>query len=106
MGAKQLSLFGNGHRAARAMAPGVANRNEVYKQVRGSHTSSQLQILELLEKQPNGATIDEAAKLLGKTPNQISGRFSELSKVGAIENRNGLKRRTTTGHNACVWFVR
>ena len=110
MGTVQPSLFdwsAKPRKKPAASGPGTANRNAVYDQVRGSHTQSQLQVLELLKSHPEGLTIDEAAKLLGKTPNQISGRFSELSRlpIPAIVSR-GEKRKTSTGYNAVVWHLK
>jgi hypothetical protein len=108
VGTVQPSLFdfvAKPRKQPAAPGPGTDNRNAVYDQVRGSHSRSQLQVLELLKQHPEGLTIDEAAQLLGKTPNQISGRFSELSRwrpVPAIVSK-GEKRKTSTGYNAVVW---
>ncbi len=51
----------------------------------------------------NGATLDEACVALGTTPNQISGRFTELRKLGYIV-RTG-SRKTRSGNAAAVYIA-
>jgi hypothetical protein len=83
----------------------VANRNEVYwSTVRPHATQSQLRVMEVLRSMPNGGTIDEVAAAMNKTPNQVSGRFSELRKLGAIWTQ-GEKRPTREGNPAVVWYA-
>lgn len=52
----------------------------------------------------HGATIDEAAIALGVYPNAISGRFTELKRVGKIY-ATGERRKTSSGHSAMCWAV-
>lgn len=49
-------------------------------------------ILDLVRAAKDGLTIKEACAAMGKTPNQISGRFTELKMLEKIEvrgSRNG-----------------
>lgn len=50
-----------------------------------------------------GLTVHEAAATLGKTPNAVSGRFTELKAAGLI-TKNG-RRPTPTGSSAGVYRV-
>ena len=49
----------------------------------------------------HGATVDEVAVALGRDPNQISGRFSELKADGRIR-KTPRRRVTRTGASAAV----
>lgn len=49
----------------------------------------------------HGATVDEVAMLLDRSPNQISGRFSELKAQGRIV-KTGTRRSTRTRASAAV----
>ena len=54
-------------------------------------------ICELVSKSENGLTLKEACTVMNKTPNQISGRFTEGAKFGWL-SRQGDKR------NGCyIW---
>ena len=52
-----------------------------------------------------GASIDEVADSLGKTPNTISPRFLALRKLGMIEQRQH-RRRTRAGRLATTWMMK
>ena len=47
-----------------------------------------------------GATIEETAIALGKYPNQVSGRFSELRKAGLIYEKSS---KIANGRTCAVW---
>jgi hypothetical protein len=47
-------------------------------------SAQQKEVLELLRRYPEGLTCDEAARIMMVTPNQISGRFTELKRDGKI----------------------
>lgn len=49
-----------------------------------------------------GCTCDEVAAATGRSPNQVSGRFTELARMGLIQ-RAGLRRKTRAGSEAHVW---
>ncbi len=46
------------------------------------------------------ATIEETALALGKYPNQVSGRFSELKKAGLIYE---VRSKEVNGRTCAVW---
>ena len=49
-----------------------------------------------------GVTCDEVSAATGRPPNQVSGRFTELSRLGLIR-RSGQRRKTRAGSEAHVW---
>jgi hypothetical protein len=51
-----------------------------------------------------GVTLDEVSAATGKPPNQISGRFTDLERLGLIA-RSGERRKTRTGREAHVWVT-
>jgi hypothetical protein len=51
-----------------------------------------------------GCTCDEIAAAIGKTPNQISGRFTDLADLGLIM-RSAERRPTRAGATAFVWVA-
>jgi predicted transcriptional regulator len=59
---------------------------------------------------PHGVTLLELARRLNKTPNSLSGRFTELAALGLIERR--LRDRPRHGRDwvvrdgAAVWFAK
>lgn len=57
-------------------------------------------ILELSQR-AEGVTTDEAAEEMGRNPNELSGRFSELVRDGQLE-RPGITRPTRNGRAANV----
>ena len=60
----------------------------------------------IMEAKWNGLTIDEAAVLLNRDPNCISGRFSELVRKRKImRHPDNLKRLTRRGCQAKVWIA-
>ena len=50
-----------------------------------------------------GVTCDEVSAATGRPPNQVSGRFTELSRLGLIR-RSGQRRKTRAGSEAHVWI--
>lgn len=94
----------NRRKRASGVGPGVQNRNEVYFAGVAIHRDSQIAILRVLELLGE-ATLHEVADALMKLPNQISGRFTELSDLKVIEH-TGEKRSTPTTSPAHVWRIR
>ncbi len=60
----------------------------------------QTKILVLIAGYPNGITVDEIAERYQKTPNQVSGRVSELKRMGKIY-KSGI-RKTRSGCSAAI----
>ena len=79
------------------------NRNEVYREVKHTHSQAQIVVLNAIRERGD-ATIEEVAYMLGKTSNEVSGRFTELRKIGLIE-ATGARRLTKRGKTATVWRV-
>lgn len=52
----------------------------------------------------HGATTDEVARAFGCTPNQVSGRLSDLKKAMKIKATD-KRRPTSTGHMARVFIA-
>lgn len=50
-----------------------------------------------------GCTCDEVSAATGRDPNQLSGRFTELDRLGLIQ-QSGARRPTRTGRAAHVWI--
>lgn len=102
----QLLLPGIGGQASkrpsvpRRTSPGVANRNQVYDETRPRHRGMRGRILEYLAEH-GPATRDQIAEAFGKHVHQISGRFTELLKLGEIEETD-QRRKTKSGHPAVV----
>jgi predicted transcriptional regulator len=63
-------------------------------------SAQQNEVLSFLRKYPEGLTCDELSVIMGVTPNQISGRFSELRRDGKIYKVG--KRLTRGGNPAAV----
>lgn len=51
-----------------------------------------------------GATCDEVAAAMGKAQNEVSGRFTDLHRLGLIA-RSGQRRKTRAGRDAHVWVA-
>ncbi len=60
----------------------------------------QTKILILIAGHPDGITVDEIAQRYQKTPNQVSGRVSELKRMGKIY-KSGT-RKTRSGCSAAI----
>lgn len=58
-------------------------------------------ILAKLKAFPSGLTLDQLCELLGRTPNQISGRITDLRRAGRIETTSE-RRETRSGAMAFV----
>lgn len=64
-------------------------------------TADRAKVLRAIRLSRDGATCDEVADWMGRTPNQISGRFTELKAAGEIV-RIG-RRKTKSGSFAGVY---
>lgn len=53
-----------------------------------------------------GATLDEVSLAFGRTPNAISGRFTDLHEAHRIYRKPGVFRNTRTDSRAAVWVAR
>lgn len=77
------------------------NRNEVYREVKSTHGQAQIVVFNAI-RELGTATIEEVASYLGKASNEVSGRFTELRKMQAIQ-ATGDRRLTKRGKTATVW---
>ncbi len=85
---------------APAVRDGIANRNQVYDQVRDTHSETCDRIHAWLVK--NGpATREAIADAFGKAVNQISGRITEMLNAGRCVE-TGERRPTRSGKTASV----
>ena len=64
----------------------------------------QLQVLRALSASPSGLTADEVAGIYGEVFLKYRPRFSELRKLGVIED-TGDRRPSALGNNQIVWRV-
>lgn len=62
-----------------------------------------IEVLDVIEKAPNGITADEVAAALKQTVLAVRPRVSELFNLGAIERVPGLRRKNASGMSAAVW---
>lgn len=60
------------------------NRNSVAANQRVDKQKDRELIFQLIKEATNGLTLKQACALLNRTPNQISGRFTELRKAMRI----------------------
>ena len=60
------------------------NRNSIAATQRVDKQKDRELIFQLIKEATNGLTLKQACALLNRTPNQISGRFSELKKARLI----------------------
>jgi hypothetical protein len=68
--------------------------------IKDNLTARQLFILTLIRQHANGITTDEISEFTGWPPNAISGRVSELKRMGKIY-KSGT-RRTRSGCSAAI----
>jgi hypothetical protein len=61
-------------------------------------------VLEALEGSPRGLTADQCAAMLGESVLSIRPRFSELARMGQIEE-SGERRHNESGSKANVYRV-
>ncbi len=82
---------------------GIASRNENYhNKVEASASQRRVAILgEIIRAGSYGCTLDELATLYDCPPNQISGRVSELKRLGLVVHTE-QRRKTRTGSSASV----
>lgn len=52
-----------------------------------------------------GATLDEISEALGRPPNALSGRLTELHEAGLIKRKPACFRQTRAGARAAVWVT-
>jgi predicted transcriptional regulator len=71
-----------------------------FQAIKDRLTVQQERVLKAIKNSDNGLTVDELCDVLGCTPNEISGRASELKRDGKIR-KNGT-RLTRRGHAAAV----
>ena len=64
----------------------------------------QLKVLRALSASPSGLTADEVAGIYGEVFLKYRPRFSELRKLGVIED-TGDRRPSALGNNQIVWRV-
>lgn len=74
------------------------------KQESGSLDSDRAYILTLI-REHRGLTIWQAAALMDRSDNRISGRFSELQDSGLIRKSNVFAVNPVTGKRAVIWVT-
>ena len=85
-----------------AVDHGRVNRREVYEAGKPRHSGDRKRILELLEQLgPGGATRYELSVKLNMNYTTVSGRVTDLKKLGAVED-TAERRLTPSGSTACV----
>ncbi len=103
---EQLSDFGE---LFRSLDPTdiTANRHKgnpesilAFNVVKDRISATQQRVLEVIRGNPAGLTCDELAVIFGATPNEISGRCSELKRDGKIY-KSGT-RKTRSGCSAAI----
>lgn len=89
-------------RRRRPVDEGRANRNEVYETTQPRHSGDQQRIIEYLTRcGDHGATRDEIAIALAMPLTTVSGRVTELKRLGDVQD-TAERRPTRTGSTACV----
>lgn len=78
---------------------GAETSQDAFKHAEASIKQTQQEILDLLQHLTLGITSKEYAAIVGKGINAISGRFSELAKMGRI-HKTGDRR-----DGCAVWKV-
>ena len=78
---------------------------EAYRKIIESLPQKRLEVLAHIEmKGKYGATLFELVDHMKKPVNEISGRVTELSRAGLIEE-NGKRINPATGKRATVWII-
>jgi len=100
---RQLDLFGQGAEQSTPAQRRDMHENSLkaYRAIYDQLPKKRKQVLDTI-KQLGKATIEETAKHLGRYPNQVSGRFSELRKAGLIVE-DGYKIHNNS--TVAVWVV-
>lgn len=87
-------------------AEGANSRNENYRRVVSGHSHQRSAVYaRVLRAGANGVTIDEVARDLDRPPNAISGRFTELTRAGLGHYSRDVRRPTSSGCTARVFFA-
>ena len=81
---------------------GNPNSEEAFHAIKDRLTEQQNRVLKCLRDRPEGLIAEEIATILGCTVNEISGRCSELKRMGKVRT-NG--RRLTRGGNPASVLV-
>jgi predicted transcriptional regulator len=79
---------------------GNPESTEAFQSIKDRLTAQQNRVLKAIRESESGLTVDEIALKLGATPNEISGRASELKRDGKIMKQG--TRLTRRGHAAAV----
>lgn len=87
---------------------GNANSTKAFEKVKRSINPTRETILDLIGKLQNAnlSRLDEIAKRLGKEKNQVSGRFSELKKLGIIEVKKDLNGEPVSVNGFAVYKLK
>jgi hypothetical protein len=81
---------------------GLASRDDAYHAIAPSLNARRAQVLGLvIESGKHGVTLDELSALFGVAPNSISGRISELKRLGLVVHKSA-RRPTRSGSSASV----
>ena len=83
---------------------GQMTSKDAAKKKKETKKHDQLQVLRALSASVNGLTADEVAGIYGEVFLKYHPRFSELRKLGVIED-TGDRRPSALGNNQIVWRV-
>lgn len=83
---------------------GNAESQEAHERVKAGKTDVWARIMDYARSKPLGVTCDECAQHFGVSPNQISGRLTELLAQGRLV-RTAERRKTRSGCMAKVLLV-
>jgi predicted transcriptional regulator len=79
---------------------------EAYEGIKPELKIKRKRVFEAIKAQgPQGATLFELVKIIGRPVNEISGRVTELSKNFMIEE-SGKRQNPDTLKNAIVWVAK
>ncbi len=97
---EQLRDFGELFDITARRHKGNEQSTAAFNVIKDKISNEQLKILVLISGYPDGITVDEIAVRYQKTPNQVSGRVSELKRMGKIY-KSGT-RKTRSGCSAAI----
>ncbi len=97
---EQLRDFGELFDITARRHKGNEQSTEAFHVIKDKITDKQWNILRIIEMRDDGITVDEIAAEYDTTPNAISGRVSELKRMGKIY-KSGT-RKTRSGCSAAI----
>lgn len=80
------------------------NSMKVWGEIERTLPQKRVRVLRHIAKNPEGLTLFELVKIIGRPVNEISGRVTELSKGGFIIE-NGKRSNPDTNKSATIWII-